>query len=547
MWPNPDPNTPDQPDPWAPAPEAAGEHTADVDEAAPPATVAPVEPEAGDDLAPPTGRRRRGIAPSRLSLVMVAILAGSGLFLGGYSLGAHVATTPGTPADQEARFGPFWDVYSLIQSDYAGSPKPNQDQLVQAAIKGMLESLNDPWSYYQSASDYASTLLNVAGQAEGIGVQVQLQPVDPNSGLSCSKIGNGCELAVVKPIPGSPAATAGILAGDVIASVGGTSLDGLTIDQATALIKGPQNTTVTIGLLRGSTSMQLSIVRQIYNQLEVDTRSLANGAVAYISVSGVNQNASSQFDAALATAMAAGQKNVILDLRGNLGGYVADAVKIASEFLPSGVIVYQQDAAGNTSELTATAGGRATDNSVHVVVLVDGNTASAAEIIAGSLQARGRAKLVGAKTYGKGVVQEYLPLPDDFGGIHLTIARWLTPDKVWIQGKGLQPDVPIDSTNARAGTDPVLDAGLEQLGFPPEPAASPNPGTSPAPTATPSPALGPSPTATPAVLPSASPAAQASSIPPHTGPVRGSPDAPPVRVGCANGRPSDTIPSNERR
>jgi carboxyl-terminal processing protease len=276
----------------------------------------------------------------------------------------------------------------------------------------------------------------------------------------------------------------------------------MTIDQAIALIKGPTGTTVTLSLLRDATAIQKSIVRQVYNQPEVDTKTLANGAVAYIHVSGINQPASSQFDAALATALAAGQRNVVLDLRGNLGGYVADAVKIASEFIPSGTIVYQQDASGATTEVTATAGGRATDGSVHLVVLVDGNTASAAEILAAALQSHGRAKLVGAKTYGKGVVQEWLPLSNNFGGIHLTVARWLTPDKVWIQGKGLQPDVPIDSTNARAGTDPVLDAGLQQLGVPPEsgtsaspgPSTSPSPGTSPVSGASgsPSQAAGPS-------------------------------------------------------
>ena len=452
-----------------------------------------------DELESAAPRRRRYVTPHRLSLVLVAVLAGSALFVGGYSLGSHVATTPGTPTDEETRFGPFWDVYSLIQNNYAGSPKPTKDQLVQAAIKGMMESLNDPWSYYQGPTDFANSLLNVGGQAEGIGVQVQLQPVDPSAATSCTSIGNGCELAVVKPIPGSPAEAAGIKAGDVIASVNGTTLDGKTIDGATALIKGPKDTPVTIGILRDTTTIQVTIVRKIFSQPQVDTKALANGQVAYIHVDGVNEPASSQFDLALAAALSAGQKNVIVDLRGNLGGYVADAVKIASEFVPSGTIAYQEDASGNVSEIPATSGGRATDGSVRVVLLVDGNTASAAEIIAGALQSHGRAKLIGAKTYGKGVVQEWLPLSNNFGGIHLTVARWLTPDKVWIQGKGIQPDVPIDSTNARAGTDPVLDAGLAQLGFPPEPSTSPGPAASPSPSANPSPIPSTSPT------PSASP------------------------------------------
>ncbi len=441
-----------------------------------------------------SGSRARGVAPSRVSLILVAILTGGALFMGGFTLGAHVATTPGTPADQEARFGPFWDVYSLIQNKYAGSPKPSQDQLVQAAINGMMQSLNDPWSYYQGPADFANSLLDVGGQAVGIGVQVQLQPVDPNTTPSCTAIGGGCELAIVLPIPGSPAEAAGIQPGDVIASVDGKPLDGMTIDQATALIKGAKGTPVTLGIDRNGTSIQVKIVRNVYNRPEVTSRTLANGAVAYIDVNGVNDPAWSQFHDALAKAIAAGRKNIILDLRGNLGGYVQDAVHITSQFIGSGVVVYQQDSSGTQQEITADPNGLATDASFHVVALVDGNTASAAEIIAGALQSQARAKLIGAKTYGKGVVQEWLPLSNNFGGIHLTVARWLTPDKVWIQGKGLLPDIPVNSDGARAGTDPVLDAGLQQLGFPPESgaSASPPPGGGSSPSSSPSPSPSPS-------------------------------------------------------
>ncbi len=454
------------------------------DEPAPPVQPLELPPattgEASDsaETSPLAQRGHRGVASSRVSLILVAILAGSALFVGGFSLGSHVATTPGTPASQETRFGPFWDVYSFITSKYAGSPAPDQDKLTQAAINGMMQSLNDPYSYYQAPADFQNSLLSVGGQAEGIGVQVKLQPVDPASTTPCTKVGSGCELAVDHPIPGSPAEAAGIASGDVIVSVNGTSLDGMTIDQTTALIKGPKDTTVTLGLDRNGKQLQLAIVRKIYSRPEVTSRTLANSSVAYIAVSGMNAPASSQFDVALQKALDAGRRNVILDLRGNLGGYVADAVKIASEFIPSGTIAYQVDSTGTTSEVTATSGGRATDGSVHVVVLVDGNTASSAEILAGALQARGTAKLVGTKTFGKGIVQEWLPLSNNFGGIHLTVARWLTPDKVWIQGKGLQPDVPVSPDGARAGVDPVLDAGLHQLGFPPDSAASPSPGPS---------------------------------------------------------------------
>lgn len=453
-----------------------------------PPTVSP-EPDEAPDVEPlqpattsePAPRRRNGLVPSRIGLLFVAIFAGAALFAGGYSLGSHVASTPGTPAAEEARFSSFWDVYSLIQSEYAGSPKPSQDQLVQGAIKGMLESLNDQWSYYQAPDDFTNSLQSVGGQAQGIGVQVQLQPVDATSNQDCKAIGNGCELAVVKPIAGSPAEAAGVKSGDVFSAVDGQSLDGKTVDQATALIKGKVGTKVTIVFLRGGQQVTVTITRAVFDQLEVEYQSIANGDVGYFSVNGVNPVAASQFHDALKEAMSAGQKNLIVDLRGNLGGYVESAEKILDEFLSSGVLVYQQDATGATSELDAHPGGLATDPSIKVAVLVDGNTASAAEIIAGALQSRGRAVLIGTKTYGKGVVQAWLPLSGNFGGIHLTVGRWLTPDHVWIQGKGLKPDVPIDTANARAGTDPVLDAGLTKLGFAPITSESPAPSATPKP------------------------------------------------------------------
>ena len=454
------------------------------------------------DMAKVHGRRRTA-GSSRFAAILVAVLAASAIFVGGYTLGAHVATTPGTPAGEESRFAPFWDVYSLIQNDFAGSPRPSPDTIVRAAINGMMQSLNDPYSYYQEPAAYVSTVLQVGGQAVGVGVQVQLQPADPGSSIDCTKIGNGCELAVVEPIPGSPAEKAGIKPGDVIVAVNGASLDGLTTDQASALIKGDKGTKVTLRISRAGQPTEIAVIRDVFDLPQIVAKPLANGAVEYIDISQFGKAVSGQFHTALKAALDAGVHSLILDLRGDPGGYVDQADAIASEFVSSGTIVYQVDSSGTETAIAAKSGGLATDPSIKVMVLVDPNTASASEILAGALQARGRALLVGDHTFGKGIFQEYLPLPNDAGGIHLTTGRWLTPNHVWVQGKGLQPDLPVSSANARAGEDPVLDAALVKLGYPaasapsPSSSAAPGGGASASPSGSPSGSPSPSPSAAP--------------------------------------------------
>jgi len=446
-----------------------------------------------------SGRSERRVTPgsSRFATILVAILAASAIFLGGYTLGAHVATTPGTPTGEEDRFAPFWDVYSAIQGSFSGTAKPSPDALVRAAINGMMQSLNDPYSYYQEPIDYQNTLLAVGAQAVGVGVQVTLQPVDANSTVECTKIGGGCELAVVQPIAGSPADKAGIKPGDVIVAVNGTPLDGLTVDQASTLIKGDKGTPATLRLDRSGQEVTITVTRDVFDVPEVVSRSLANGAVEYISLSGFGTAAASQFHAALKVALNAGAHSFILDLRGNRGGYVDRATAIASEFIGSGTIAYQIDAGGTETAIPADPGGLATDPSINLLVLVDPNTASASEILAGALQARGRALLVGDHTFGKGIFQEYLPLPNNAGGIHLTVGRWLTPNHVWIQGKGLQPDLAVSSANSRAGQDPVLDAALVKLGYPIETQPSAGPSAVPSSSAGPSSSATSSPSAVP--------------------------------------------------
>ena len=212
------------------------------------------------------------------------------------------------------------------------------------------------------------------------------------------------------------------------------------------------------------TPFDVEIVRAVIVSPEVETRSLADGAVGYLRLSGFSDHAAEQFDEAVSAAVAQGQKALVLDLRGNPGGYVTAAREIASQFLGDGTIFWQEDADGALVETAAAPGGAATSPAIKLVVLVDGGSASASEIVAGALHDSGRATLVGTRTFGKGTVQQWTQLEGDHGGFRLTIAKWLTPDRTWIHGTGIEPDVEVTEAPVEPGDDPVLDAALEVLG-----------------------------------------------------------------------------------
>lgn len=419
----------------------------------------------------PGSRTTRSVNPRltllQLAAALVLVLGGGGLFLSGYLLGAHVATTPGTPAGAEAAFAPFWDAYTAIRRQYAGSPAPTEKQLVEGAIQGLFNAVGDPFSGYMDETSFAQSLEGSAGQFQGIGATMGTRTA-AGVATSCSPLGTDCRLIVESLIEGAPAQKSGLQPGDRIVSIDGSTVDGLTLDQAVAKVRGNKGTTVTLGLVRAGETRQLSIVRDVIIEQEVISKSLANGTVAYLHLTGFSPNSPDQFEAAVKAALKAGARSFIVDLRGNGGGYVTAARGIASQFIGSGPIFWQVDARGTKTAVDAIPGGAATDPSIKVAVLIDKNSASASEILAGALQDTGRAKLVGQQSFGKGTVQEWYTLPGDTGGFRLTIARWLTPvTQRWINKVGLTPDIPVTvPASTPPGADPVLDAALEELAYP---------------------------------------------------------------------------------
>ena len=406
-------------------------------------------------------RRRLPILP--VAMVIVAILTGGALFLSGYTLGLRTSTEPGTPVSDEGAFAPFWDTYHTIVDRYAGGTV-DRDVLVQGAIRGMIDALGDPYSSYLTSDEYRQSLQGIGGQFEGIGAEIATQATDGTQG--CTTLGTACRLLIVAPIAGSPAEKAGLQAGDLILATDGTPLDGLNVDSARDKIRGPKGSVVTLTVQRGTaTPFDVTITRDVVQEQEVVSRDLADGAVGYVKLSGFSDTSSVAVHDALAAHVAAGRKAIILDLRGDPGGYVTAARSVASEFIASGPIFFEQDAKGVQIATAAVPGGVATDPGIRVIALIDGGSASASEIVAGALQDTGRATLVGQQSFGKGTVQQWQELTGEGGAFKLTIAKWLPPKKRWIHGVGLPPDVVVTLPDpVPAGTDPTLDKALDVLG-----------------------------------------------------------------------------------
>jgi carboxyl-terminal processing protease len=410
-----------------------------------------------------TAPRPRRNGPLLGAVALVAVMAGAALFMSGFWLGNRDRTQPGTPASDDQLFEPFWNTYQTIVDRYAGGDV-NKAKLIQGAIKGMIEALEDPYSSYLSPDDFQATLQEISGQFEGIGAEIGT--VDGAGKTSdCATLAPDCRLVIIAPIDGSPALKAGLRPGDVVTAVDGSALDGLTLDGARDRIRGEKGTQVRLTIQReGAAPFDLTITRDVIQQREVIARDLADGKVGYIRLTGFSTAGAKAVHTELAADVAAGRKKIILDLRGNPGGYVEAARDVASDFIKDGPVFWQESADGTKTPTDATGNGAATDPSIEVIVLVDRGSASASEIVAAALQDRDRATLVGETTFGKGTVQEWTTL-DGAGGFRLTIAKWLTPDQRWIHLEGIKPDVVVDvPADVAAGEDPVLDRALELLG-----------------------------------------------------------------------------------
>ena len=363
-----------------------------------------------------------------LILGMAALVGAFAVFSAGFAMGKRnddriLVTTEGVSGDglqlvQEA--------FDRIMSSAVEPPDP--DALARGAIKGMVEVLrksDDPYAFFYSPSGYRSLRELTTGKFSGIGVWLKVKD---------------SKLEIVSVLPSTPAHDSGLKRGDTILSINGDEVGELTTDEAVGLIKGPEGTEVDLGIARGGESLSFSITRAKIELPNLQGR-LTQQNLGYIRLLGFARKAGEQVHDEVEDLTDDGAEGIVLDLRDNGGGLFSEAISVASVFIEDGEIVTYRD--NRSDDVVYDAEGEAFED-VPLVVLVNEGTASASEIVAGALKDRDRAVIIGTTTYGKGSVQEIIPLPDT-SALKFTTAAYLTPDGNNINGEGIDPDVRVDA------------------------------------------------------------------------------------------------------
>ena len=362
--------------------------------------------------------------PKAIKIIMITLLLVVSLTL---SFGAGCTLGDKTSPSLESGLDTIAEAWNVIFSDYVDKDRLDAGTLSQAAIKGMLEALDDPYSAYLDAEAYQLSLSDLEGKFEGIGAYVG---VDEDE-----------RIMIIAPIPDSPAAEAGIEAGDIIIDVNGRSAAEMSLAEVVLNIRGPKGTTVSILVLhQGETEPEeIEIVR---DEIEVPSVYFEmKGDIAYIRITHFSERTGEELSPVLEGINQETTTGIILDLRSNPGGLLRAVVDVASYFLEEGVVVDVVDNEGEHTASTVEPGGITTD--LFMVVLMDSYSASGSEVLAGALQDYGRAAIAGTRTYGKGSVNILHQLKDG-SGLYITTARWLTPNGRPIEGEGIAPDYELD-------------------------------------------------------------------------------------------------------
>ena len=385
-------------------------------------------------------------------VLLVTLTFGAGYFFRD-SQDTPAAAQTGTSRDE--LFAPFWESWDLLHDNFVDPLDEQSDlDLMEAALDGMLTSLGDPNMGYMDPETYQLVFTDLSGEFEGIGATVRK---DEETGA----------LLIVRPLPGSPAEQAGVMPGDEIITVDGQDITEMDQEVIITLVRGPAGTDVVLGVHREGSedTIEISVTRARISLPSVEY-DILDGDIAYIQLYDFSRDAASELTEALIESDAQNRAGLILDVRGNTGGYLDVALEIMSQFVESGPIMIERGS-GDQEQVYQAFGG-ALAPTVQMVILVDANSARASEILAATFQDVGRATVVGTQSYGKGTVQTWRQLSNG-GAVRITIARWYTPDERSIDLVGVTPDIVVEFEPLEAGTiysyeiDSQLQAAIKAL------------------------------------------------------------------------------------
>lgn len=366
---------------------------------------------------------------------------------------------------EEVDFSLFWHAWNILESKYVDIEKVKRQDLVYGAIGGIFKALDDPYSVFLPPQENKDFQTEIKGEFEGVGMEIGIR-----KGI----------LTVVAPLKGTPAEQAGILAGDKILKINDAPSIELSIEEAVRLIRGPRGTKVKLTILRNGEDENkvIEVERAVIKIPVLDTESKkivssADGGakketnlgdIFVIKLYNFSENSTLRFRQALREMLESGNTKLILDLRNNPGGFLEASVDIASWFLPQGEVVVIEDYGKKEPQKMHRSKGYNIFKDLPMVVLTNQGSASASEILAGALRDHAKAKLIGEKTFGKGSVQELVPLTHETS-IKITVAKWLTPKGASISEGGLTPDIEVKTTkeDIAAKRDPAMEKAIEIL------------------------------------------------------------------------------------
>lgn len=408
----------------------------------------------------------------KAALLVAGLAALGAVFISGFHLGLQMPgetkilgvfqKEPIAPVREDINFAPFWDAWSLVETRYVDSTKVSRQDMLYGAISGLVKSIGDPYTVFFPPKENEYFQSEVKGSFEGVGMEIGLR-----KGI----------VTVIAPLKGTPAERAGILAGDKVIRIDDTSTIDFTVEEAVQMIRGEKGSVVRLTILRNGED-EPRVIEVTRDTIHIPVISTDNPTVVgkdgprsvaipndifIIQLYNFSENSPSVFRDALRAMAQSGKRKLVLDLRNNPGGFLDAAVHISSWFLPEGEAVVIEDR-GREEKTNHRSYGFNIFRDLPMVILVNQGSASASEIVAGALQDHGIAKLVGEKTFGKGSVQELLPLTENTS-IKITVAKWLTPKGRDISAGGLTPDYEIktEKKDIEASRDPVLEKAVELL------------------------------------------------------------------------------------